>query len=126
VFLPELESVRGIAILLVFAFHVDGFVRFPFSVAPSVPLSLAFVHAGFTGVDLFFVLSAFLLSLPFLAEGAGGRRVVVREYALRRALRILPLYYRRNAFRMLGAFLESPGNMRRLRCSISSVVRSSE
>jgi peptidoglycan/LPS O-acetylase OafA/YrhL len=93
VFIPELESIRGIAILLVFAFHVDGFARFPFSVVQSTPLSLAFVRAGFTGVDLFFVLSGFLLSLPFLTDGAGGRRVVVRDYAYRRALRILPLYY---------------------------------
>jgi len=93
VFIPELESVRGIAILLVFVFHVDGFARFPFSVVRSTPLSLAFVRAGFTGVDLFFVLSGFLLSLPFLADGAGGKPVVVRDYALRRALRILPLYW---------------------------------
>lgn len=34
--------------------------------------------------------------------------------------------YRWKDFRMLDAFRESPGNMRRLRCSISSVVRSSE
>ncbi len=93
VFIPELEAVRGVAVLLVFTFHVDGFARFPFSVVQSTPLSLAFVRAGFTGVDLFFVLSGFLLSLPFLAEASDGRRVVVRRYALRRALRILPLYY---------------------------------
>jgi len=93
VFIPELESVRGIAVLLVFIFHVDSFARFPFSVVHSTPLTLAFVRAGFTGVDLFFVLSGFLLSLPFLADAAGGRQVVVRDYALRRALRILPLYW---------------------------------
>lgn len=92
-FVPELESVRGIAVLLVFAFHVDGYVRYPFTVQPGTPLALAFVRAGHTGVDLFFVLSGFLLSLPFLTDGAGGRRVVIREYFMRRALRILPLYW---------------------------------
>ena len=92
-FVPELESVRGIAILLVFAFHVDSYVRFPFAVQPTTPLALAFVRAGHTGVDLFFVLSAFLLSRPFLVDAAGGRRVVLRDYFGRRALRILPLYY---------------------------------
>src|SRR3989442_11065883 len=91
-FLPELESVRGIAVLLVFAFHADIFVRFPF-IEPRSTLATAFVRAGYTGVDLFFVLSAFLLSLPFFVEAAGGKRVVVREYFVRRALRILPLYY---------------------------------
>ena len=92
-FIPELESVRGIAVLLVFTFHVDGFVRFPFVVKATTPLWLAFVRAGHTGVDLFFVLSAFLLSLPFLEDAAGGRRVSLRNYFTRRALRILPLYY---------------------------------
>src|SRR5262249_52706323 len=31
--------------------------------------------------------------LPFIADGLGGRRVSIRRYAVRRALRILPLYY---------------------------------
>ena len=90
-FVPELESVRGIAVLLVFAFHVEGLVRF--FPPTSNPIYLAFVRAGHTGVDLFFVLSAFLLSGPFLEDAAGGRRVNLRNFALRRALRILPLYY---------------------------------
>jgi peptidoglycan/LPS O-acetylase OafA/YrhL len=51
------------------------------------------VREGQAGVDLFFVLSGFLLSLPFLREAAGGERVGRRTYYLRRALRILPLYY---------------------------------
>jgi peptidoglycan/LPS O-acetylase OafA/YrhL len=91
-FLPELESVRGIAVLLVFAFHTDVLVRFPF-IEPTSTLAQAFVRAGYTGVDLFFVLSAFLLSLPFLVEAKGGRRVGLRDYFMRRALRILPLYF---------------------------------
>jgi peptidoglycan/LPS O-acetylase OafA/YrhL len=44
-------------------------------------------------VSLFFVLSGFLLSRPFFAEAAGGRRVNRRRYLARRALRILPLYW---------------------------------
>ena len=111
VFLPELESVRGIAVTLVFAFHADALVRFPF-IVPTTTLPLAFVRAGFTGVDLFFVLSAFLLSLPLLAEAAGGRRVRRRDYFARRALRILPLYY---AAVLTAAVLraEHPGDLRR-------------
>src|ERR1051326_1654010 len=91
-FLPELESVRGIAVLLVFAFHADVFIRFPF-IEPKSTLATAFVRAGYTGVDLFFLLSAFLLSLPFFVEAAGGRRVVLRDYFVRRTLLILPLFY---------------------------------
>jgi peptidoglycan/LPS O-acetylase OafA/YrhL len=44
-------------------------------------------------VNLFFILSAFLLALPFLAMTHGGRPVSLRRYTARRALRILPLYY---------------------------------
>jgi peptidoglycan/LPS O-acetylase OafA/YrhL len=54
---------------------------------------MVFVRTDRLGVDLFFVLSAFLLSLPFLAQASGGRRVDVGRYFRRRALRILPLYW---------------------------------
>jgi peptidoglycan/LPS O-acetylase OafA/YrhL len=94
-YLPELESLRGWAMLLVLVFHVDGFVRNPFvqTSGEVVPPWLAFVRAGHTGVSLFFVLSAFLLSLPFFAAARTGRSLSLRRYAARRALRILPLYY---------------------------------
>lgn len=96
-YFPELESLRGIAIALVFAFHADGILHFGATAsAPQgvwVPLPLALVYAGHTGVSLFFVLSGFLLALPFLASAAGGPPVSVRHFLLRRAWRILPLYW---------------------------------
>ncbi len=94
-YFPEIESLRGIAILLVYFHHVDGFVAPAGNGArESIPFLLwAFVTAGQTGVSLFFVLSAFLLSLPFLAQAGGGKRVSRRDFYKRRALRILPLYY---------------------------------
>ena len=92
-FLPELESLRGIAITLVFLYHADGLLV-P-DRAPGVWISpfAAYVRAGNAGVDLFFVLSGFLLALPFLAEIDGGRSVSIGRYFERRALRILPAYY---------------------------------
>lgn len=74
-YFPELESLRGIAIVLVVVFHADAVMLVPFfnreGSWPSLPLALVF--AGHTGVTLFFVLSAFLLGLPFLKEaGAAG------------------------------------------------------
>jgi peptidoglycan/LPS O-acetylase OafA/YrhL len=89
-YIPELESLRGIAILLVVTFHACLALRMT---AKSASLPLAFVLAGHTGVSLFFVLSAFLLAPPFLAESGGGAKVRRRRYFARRALRILPLYY---------------------------------
>jgi peptidoglycan/LPS O-acetylase OafA/YrhL len=94
-YFPELESLRGIAIALVVAFHADAAIGFPFRNRigswPSPPL--AFIHAGHSGVTLFFVLSAFLLALPFLEAAYGGRPASRPTFYRRRALRILPLYY---------------------------------
>jgi peptidoglycan/LPS O-acetylase OafA/YrhL len=94
-YMPQLEALRGVAILLVFFFHAD--VSLSLNGYPVIgtwvsPLA-AFVHAGHTGVTLFFVLSAFLLSRPFLAEARGGRPVSRTRFLARRALRILPLYW---------------------------------
>jgi peptidoglycan/LPS O-acetylase OafA/YrhL len=90
---PELEALRGVAILLVFAYHASsmllGGYRFDGSwVSPAA----AFPYAGHTGVTLFFVLSAFLLSRPFLAEARGEPPVDRAGFFRRRARRILPAY----------------------------------
>jgi peptidoglycan/LPS O-acetylase OafA/YrhL len=91
---PELESLRGIACTLVAFYHLDAYVCGTEGKAGLVasPLS-AFILAGHAGVNMFFVLSAFLLSIPFLIEASGGKPVMRRSYYVRRALRILPLYY---------------------------------
>lgn len=90
----EIECLRGLAIMLVVAHHANGFlygnkawalVMLPWPMA-------AIVLAGHTGVSLFFVLSGFLLSRPFLAEARGGRVVSRGAYAMRRVLRVMPLY----------------------------------
>jgi peptidoglycan/LPS O-acetylase OafA/YrhL len=78
----------------VFLFHANGFLgaRHASDFHPS-PI-WAFVVAGQTGVSLFFVLSAFLLSLPFFEAISGNTPAVsLRRFYTRRALRILPLYY---------------------------------
>lgn len=98
-YLPEVEALRGVAVLLVYVFHSDAFLSIPLAMdgldrrAETLSPLRAYVSAGHTGVALFFVLSGFLLSLPFLAEADGGPRVSRRRYAERRALRILPLYW---------------------------------
>lgn len=90
-YLLELECVRGLAILLVFLFHAWG-ITVGRAEGP-VPFWLGYVVAGNTGVTLFFVLSGFLLSLPWLRCARGkAARPKTRNYYLARALRILPLY----------------------------------
>jgi peptidoglycan/LPS O-acetylase OafA/YrhL len=91
-FFPELESLRGWAILLVVLFHADGAVTGNSRIGTTVSPLLAFITAGHTGVTLFFILSAFLLARPFLEEARGGRHVDRRNFFRRRVLRIMPLY----------------------------------
>lgn len=88
----ELDCLRGIAICLVFGIHAQGIVSWMYRVPPDASLWRSFIYGGHTAPTLFFVLSAFLLSRPFLAELRGGRRVDIHNYFVRRALRIMPLY----------------------------------
>lgn len=85
----ELESLRGGAVLLVFFFHISGMAA---PIGPDPGPLFSFIYAGHTGVTLFFVLSAFLLSRPFIVAARGGRAASWRLFWSRRALRILPLY----------------------------------
>ncbi len=106
-YLHQLESLRGVAILLVFFFHVYGITFGKVEQQPS--LLLSFVTGGNTGVTLFFVLSGFLLSLPWLEHFADQRKNPPRmiNFYVARTLRIVPLYELAVVFSVLmtGAFL---------------------
>jgi peptidoglycan/LPS O-acetylase OafA/YrhL len=86
--LKECESLRGIAITLVFFYHFLGSLR-GYAPDPNAHFATALLFGGSTGVDLFFVLSGFLLSLPYFR----GSPIVLRQFFANRALRILPMYY---------------------------------
>jgi peptidoglycan/LPS O-acetylase OafA/YrhL len=84
-----LDGLRGIAILLVVASHFVSNLRLTADGAAWVLIALA--HAGWAGVDLFFVLSGFLIT-GILVDARGSKSYFKAFYA-RRALRILPAYY---------------------------------
>lgn len=90
-YVPVLEGLRGVAILLVFSFHASGALG-ALHAGQEVSVLQAFATAGHTGVSLFFVLSAYLLSRPFLAGLADARTPDASSFFRRRALRIAPLY----------------------------------
>lgn len=84
-----LDGIRGLAILAVFLFHFGGGSHKPTSLP--IKVWLAIVHAGWMGVDLFFVLSGFLIT-GILYDTAHKENRIKNFYA-RRAFRIFPLFY---------------------------------
>lgn len=74
--LKGLDALRGIAVMLVIGYH----------------LGLAGVPGGY-GVVLFFVLSGFLITHLLLAERQRYGRISLRQFYLRRSLRIFPAFY---------------------------------
>ncbi|PYO07361.1 MAG: hypothetical protein DMD30_11175 [Gemmatimonadetes bacterium] len=84
-----LDGLRGIAILLVVASHFVSNLHLT-AEGPAWIL-VAVAHAGWAGVDLFFVLSGFLIT-GILVDARGSPSYFKAFYA-RRALRILPAYY---------------------------------
>lgn len=81
-YFPELDGVRAVAAIMVILFHLSQMgVRIP------GPASF-----GETGVDLFFVLSGFLIT-GILLKARERDWEEVRTFYIRRSLRIFPLYY---------------------------------
>ena len=86
-FIPALDGLRGIAIILVMLHHFTYYQ--PTSGIDGLIVSVLLFM--WTGVDLFFVLSGFLIT-GILLDSRGGERYFTTFYA-RRTLRIFPLYY---------------------------------
>jgi peptidoglycan/LPS O-acetylase OafA/YrhL len=98
--LPQLDALRGVAILAVFTQHLgDRFMPFvEAEVTRAAPATLAawvltVLHHAHWGVDLFFVLSGFSLAQGYLSAFARGTTPSVRGFYRRRAARILPAFY---------------------------------
>ena len=70
-----LDGLRAVAVLLVVVYHL-----FP----------AWFLHSGFVGVDVFFVISGFLITSLLLRERAASGRIALRAFWTRRARRLLP------------------------------------
>jgi len=87
-----LDSLRGAAILMVFAYHAFFWSGLRTDWWLESAISLA-TRAGWLGVDLFFVLSGFLITGRLLDRRIVAARTYYVWFYTRRALRILPLYY---------------------------------
>ena len=74
-FRPDIEGLRAIAVLLVVLGHAG------------VP----FVRGGYVGVDVFFVISGFLITSLLLGELSRSGSISIRRFYARRAVRLLPV-----------------------------------
>jgi peptidoglycan/LPS O-acetylase OafA/YrhL len=87
-FIPELNGLRAIAIILVFLCHVRLFIP---DTDSAWRLIKTYLGLGWVGVDLFFVLSGFLIT-GILLDTRNAKNYFSGFY-VRRILRIFPLYY---------------------------------
>ena len=74
---PELDGLRALSVIAVIAYHAD----------------LAWIPGGFLGVEVFFVVSGFLITTLMLEERAKTGSVSLRGFWLRRARRLLPALF---------------------------------
>ena len=99
-YIAPIEGLRGVAVLWVILFHyvvvrAAGFPTDPWVRAiDSWSGTHVMVRHGYLGVDLFFLITGFLLTLPWMRHAAENRPPPsAREFYRRRVLRILPAYY---------------------------------
>lgn len=80
-----LDTLRALAILVVMLYHMTAFGELPSRI-------LSVTDFGWMGVDLFFVLSGFLIGQQVLKPYLMGQRPSIAEFYRRRIYRILPAY----------------------------------
>lgn len=90
IFFPNLNGVRAIAALAVVLHHIWQFLQ----ITGKLNEFEGFVTIiGKLGVTLFFVLSGFLISYLLFAEEKKTGTIFIKDFYIRRMLRIWPLYY---------------------------------
>lgn len=90
-YLPSLEGIRALAFLLVFAVHLSGPTWTLNDRTPWAWPWLLACQLSFCAVPIFFALSGYLITRLLL--GSLEKEGYFRVFYLRRALRVLPLYY---------------------------------
>lgn len=86
---PDIDTLRAAAVLSVIVFHIEK----------------NWLPGGFLGVDIFFVISGFLMTAILLREmSGGGGRFSLKAFYIRRIKRILPAFFAVLAATLTGGF----------------------
>jgi len=100
--LAGLDHLRALAITLVFIYHYNLFAH------PDWTYTIG--EFGWTGVDLFFVLSGFLISSQLFTSLKNGSGLQLKEFYIKRSFRILPAYlFILALYFIIPGFKERPG-----------------
>lgn len=97
-FIPQMDGLRFVAIAMVIMYHLNGYLSAKSvsyrSGSGNSPWFSGVAGTGFHGVELFFVISGFILALPFAGHYLNGtERVDLKKYYLRRLTRLEPPYF---------------------------------
>lgn len=107
-FIPEIDGLRFIAIASVVLFHLDNFLSLKY---PNYRTDI-FIHSfsknllskGFLGVFVFFVISGFILGLPFAKFYlVNGRPIDIKKFYIKRLTRLEPPYILVMTLLLIGA-----------------------
>jgi len=98
-YLPGIDALRTLAVLAVFLYHAG----------------VGWMPGGFLGVDLFFVISGYLITSLLLGEYRRGGHIRLGQFWLRRAKRLLPAVGVFIAVTMIVAAIVTPEDIGRLR-----------
>lgn len=117
-FIPEIDGLRFVSIGLVVLFHLIAYLAAHSTTMSQAPLDvwlLRIASTGHYGVQLFFIISGFVLALPFarhymLAEP----RPALRAYFLRRLTRLEPPYILAMLLSFVGLAAFAKGSLRQL------------
>src|SRR5262245_59947737 len=98
-YVPCLDGLRALAVVAVLLYHAD----------------VAWLPGGFLGVDVFFVLSGYLITALLLAEWHAHRSIDLPRFWLRRARRLLPALFAVIAIALAFALVWLPDEVANLR-----------
>jgi peptidoglycan/LPS O-acetylase OafA/YrhL len=93
--LPSISGLRALSVITVVLFHLSDQFQDFFYEQPNflVNTFIRFISDGYVGVNMFFVISGFLITLLLLEEEKNTGSISVKKFYIRRSLRIFPAYY---------------------------------
>ncbi len=103
---PGLDGLRAIAVMAVLLYHAD----------------LSWIPGGFLGVEVFFVISGYLITALLLAEWRQKGTINLKDFWLRRARRLLPALYVLLVVTLTFAVVFLPGEVAGLRADVIAAV----